>query len=76
MMRDIEALKEHYKAGTEVVFDGFGVPDPYSMLRPGTRGVVTLVDDAGTVHVRWEGGGNLGMVLGRFPSDRIRKVRV
>lgn len=36
--------------------------DPYTMLKPGTRGEVVFVDDTGTVHVKWENGATLGMV--------------
>lgn len=57
--------------------DGAGEPDPYSRLRPGTEGTVSTVDDLGTVHVDWDDGGRLGMVVvpppGRRP-DRIELV--
>lgn len=36
--------------------------DPYVHLDDGLEGVVTLVDDAGTVHVDWEDGKKLGLV--------------
>jgi hypothetical protein len=39
--------------------------DAYTRLRPGTRGTVTLIDDLGTVHVRWDDGRNLGLVPGQ-----------
>jgi Domain of unknown function (DUF4314) len=35
--------------------------DAYTKLRPGTRGNVTLIDELGTVHVRWDDGRNLGL---------------
>lgn len=38
--------------------------DPYTSLRPGDEGVVTGVDDTGTVFVRWDSGSNLGLVPG------------
>jgi hypothetical protein len=50
------------EVGDRVVFDGFGQPDPYSDLQPGTGGTVDHVDDWGTVHVKWDSGGSLGMV--------------
>jgi Domain of unknown function (DUF4314) len=68
-------------AGDRVEFLGFGEHDPYTDLRPGTLGTVDLVDDAGTVHVRWDNGSRLGMVTrplgGRQPGfrpDRFRRV--
>jgi Domain of unknown function (DUF4314) len=39
--------------------------DAYTKLRRGTRGTVTLIDQLGTVHVRWDDGRNLGLVPGQ-----------
>jgi hypothetical protein len=36
--------------------------DPHVTLAPGVLGTVVLVDDMGTVHVRWDNGTELGMV--------------
>lgn len=36
--------------------------DPYTTLRAGDEGTVTLVDDFGTVHVKWDNGSSLGLV--------------
>lgn len=69
--------------GDRVVFDGFGEHDPYSRLTPGTLGTVEMIDDVGTVHVKWDDGGNLGMMTRRppwvpatvpFRPDRFHKV--
>jgi hypothetical protein len=38
--------------------------DPYTQLKPGTRGVITLVDGLGTVHVAWDDGSRLGLIPG------------
>ena len=71
------------KPGDRVEFLGFGNPDPYSTLEPGTMGTVTVVDDAGTVHVAWDSGSKLGLVtrpFGHLPAgvpfrpDRFREV--
>ena len=35
--------------------------DSYTKLEPGTLGTVSLVDDAGTVHVNWDNGSVLGL---------------
>jgi len=35
--------------------------DPYTKLVPGIEGTVSSVDDAGTVHVRWDNGSRLGL---------------
>jgi hypothetical protein len=62
-----------YAKGDRVRFLGFGEPDPYSRLRVGIEGTVSTVDDIGTVHVDWDDGGRLGMVVALRPvSDQIR----
>lgn len=67
-----------YRPGDRVRFLGFGEPDAYSRLEPGELGTVDLVDDAGTVHVMWDDGHRLGMVLeppqGR-PADRLERCQ-
>ena len=35
--------------------------DPYTKLKPGDEGTVSMVDDLGTVHVNWDNGSTLGM---------------
>ena len=36
--------------------------DPYTKLEYGDEGVVTSVDDFGTVHIKWDNGSTLGMI--------------
>ena len=38
--------------------------DPYTHLAHGDEGVVTFVDDFGTVHVKWDSGSSLGLIYG------------
>jgi Domain of unknown function (DUF4314) len=38
--------------------------DEYTKLEPGERGTIASVDEMGTVHVNWDNGSNLGLVLG------------
>ena len=45
--------------------------DPYTSLKPGDQGTVQMVDDAGTVHVKWDSGSTLGLIPG---EDRFRRV--
>ncbi len=49
----------------------FGESDPYSRLRVGIEGTVSIVDDLGTVHVDWGDGGRLGMIVAP-PAGRNR----
>lgn len=46
--------------------------DIYSKLLPGTQGTVSATDDTGTVHVAWDDGNNLGMILDS--GDKIKLV--
>jgi hypothetical protein len=43
--------------------------DPYTKLPMGTWGTVTFLDDMGTVHVQWDDGSSLGLILGQ---DKFR----
>jgi hypothetical protein len=45
--------------------------DQYTNLRPGAEGVVTNVDDMGTIHVSWDDGHRLGLIVG---EDRWEMV--
>ena len=45
--------------------------DPYTKLKPGDRGTVSMVDDTGTIFVNWDCGSSLGVVYG---EDHIRKI--
>jgi len=45
--------------------------DPFTKLAPGDEGIVTLVDDCGTVHVAWDNGSTLGLI---YREDRYEVV--
>ena len=65
----VDARKAQYLPGTRVEL--ISMDDPFSKLKPGDRGFVTMVDDIGTVHIRWDSGSMLGAALG---ADEIRVV--
>ena len=44
--------------------------DPYTTLPPGTQGTVIMVDDLGTIHVKWDNGSTLGLI----PGEDIYKI--
>ena len=46
--------------------------DPYAPIASGTEGVIVHIDDAGTLHMKWDNGRTLGVVLG---EDIVEKVR-
>ncbi len=47
--------------------------DPYTKLQHGDEGVVTTVDDFGTVHIKWDNGSTLGMITEE--GDRFQLVK-
>lgn len=53
---------------TKIVLDHMEDPQ---CIEPGTVGVVTYVDDIGTIHVRWPSGSSLGLIFG---VDRFHLV--
>ena len=45
--------------------------DPYAPILPGEKGPIAHIDDAGTLHMRWDDGRTLGVCL---EEDTVRKV--
>jgi len=64
----LNIIRDKYPVGT--VVELVCMDDKQAPPR-GTRGVVTHVDDVGTVHVNWENGSSLGIVYG---VDMCRRV--
>jgi len=68
-VQTVKTLKEKYKPGTRIhlihMNDDYAPPD-------GTNGTVTLVDDAGTIHVNWDNGSSLGLVHGEDSFEIVR----
>lgn len=60
-----------YQRGDRVVL--VHTSDPYTRLQPGTAGTVGLVDDFGTIHIKWDDGSSLGMIPG---EDVIRRIAI
>ena len=65
----LKQLKAYYTAGTRVML--IRMNDPYTNLRHGDCGTVTMVDDIGTIHVNWDRGSSLGVVFGEDECRRI-----
>lgn len=65
----LKLLKAYYTPGTRVTL--IRMNDPYTKLQPGERGIVTGVDDIGTIHVKWDSGSSLGVTFG---EDMCRKI--
>lgn len=65
----LEMLKKKFTKGTRVSL--VRMNDPYSTLKAGDKGTVIMVDDLGTIHVKWDKGSCLGVVFG---EDSCRKI--
>lgn len=65
----VKQLRKQYPTGTRVEL--LRMNDPYSRLKPGDTGIVTGVDDIGTIHVNWDCGSSLGIAYG---EDECRKI--
>ncbi len=64
----VELLRAKYPEGTKVELIYM---DDKQAPPVGTSGVVSHVDDAGTVHIRWDNGSGLGAVYG---ADKVKKI--
>lgn len=64
----IAGIKQSYPPGSRIQLicmdDRWAVP-------PGTRGTVSLVDDAGQIHLKWDNGRTLALVP---QLDQFRKL--
>jgi hypothetical protein len=58
----LSALRKKYSSGTRVEL--ISMDDPFTKLEKGMTGTVVLVDDIGTIHVKWDCGSCLGIVFG------------
>lgn len=67
--RELERLRKEYPEGSRVEL--IYMDDPYRKIPAGTKGTVTGVDDIGTIHVNWDGGGCLGIAYGEDSCRRI-----
>ena len=56
----LEQLRKQYPKGTKLQLISMR-NEKYPIL-PGTVGVVTHIDDAGSIHMRWENGSSLALI--------------
>ena len=63
----VERIRERYPVGSRVEL--ICMNDPYTKLKPGDRGTVTMVDSIGTIFVNWDCGSGLGIV---YQEDSCR----
>lgn len=56
----LEKLRKAYPAGTKIQL--ISMRDETYPILPGTVGEVTHIDDAGSVHMKWENGSSLALI--------------
>lgn len=65
----VEKLRREYPIGTRIEL--VHMDDPYSKLKPGDQGSVSVIDDVGTIFCNWDCGSTLGVV---YEEDSIKKL--
>lgn len=58
----IDRIKAKYPPGTRIELEQMN--DPYAPVPSGTKGTVVVTDDSGTLHMKWDNGRSLGLVVG------------
>ena len=59
---EIQNIKEKYIEGTKIEL--IKMYDNTNPVPKGTKGIVDFVDDIGTIHMKWETGSSLGLIVG------------
>ncbi|KAF5069628.1 hypothetical protein DSECCO2_230950 [anaerobic digester metagenome] len=68
----IEKIKEQYPVGTRLELTS-DMDDSYAPVLAGTQGEVISADDIGTLHMQWDNGRSLGIVIGEDHFKVISK---
>ena len=67
----LKQLRSYYTPGTKVEL--VRMNDPYHEMPPGLLGIVTIVDDTGTIFVNWSNGSSLGVVFGEDVCKKLEE---
>ena len=67
--QEVKRLKETYKAGVKIrLTNMYGEPQ----MTEGLEGTVDFVDDAGQIHVNWNNGSSLALIVGADSFEVIK----
>lgn len=61
MRENVVNLKKMYPPGTRIRLIHMGDDEP-TPVPDGTTGIVSYVDDVGTIHMTWDNGSSLGLI--------------
>ena len=67
--KTVERIRADFPIGSRIMM--VYAADPFGPIEGGTEGTISSVDDIGTIHVNWDNGRCLGVILG---EDVIEKI--
>ncbi|WP_313527848.1 DUF4314 domain-containing protein [Anaerotignum sp.] len=70
--KQVERIKERYPIGTVIELTA-DMEDNYNPIPRGMQGEVIGIDDIGTLHMKWQNGSGLGVVVGEDSFKVISK---
>ena len=68
----LRELRSRFEPGRRVRL--IQMNDPYTKLKPGDEGTVSLVDDTGTIFIDWDSGSRLGVVYGEDRCELVEEA--
>lgn len=68
----VNKIKERYPIGTVIELTA-DMEDNYNPIPKGMQGEVIGIDDIGTLHMKWQNGSGLGVVVGEDSFKVISK---
>ena len=69
--KEVERIRKLYPVGTRIEL--ISMDDPHAPIEPGMQGTIDIVDDIGTLHMKWDDGRTLGIVPGEDSFKVISK---
>jgi hypothetical protein len=59
---NVDDVKKNYPKGTRIKLIAYGYS--FTSKKEGLLGTVVLVDDFGTIHMEWDDGSSVGLIVG------------
>ena len=71
---EVDYIKQKYPVGTKVKL--IKMYDLFSTIPTGTEGTIERIDDIGTLHIKWNNGSELGLVIGTDEFEVIGEDKI